>query len=323
MPEAFGLRAKFRSWRRAASFFVKSSTSYRSYRNTREFPGLGMDATVNREIGGCLEYGTLSSIGQGCNIVVPKGANLKIGHKCYIGRYVELGPSGKIEIGDRTSIQDRCTLVGDVSLGRYCMLSLNVMMASGNHTFNEWPHLLIKDQEILLSTPDELARNGSRQIMVEDDCWLGVNSVILPGVTVGKGCIVGANSVVSKNLPPYVVAVGAPARIAHLRFTFVPPAAIDWLNPHDYPIFLSWFQIGQRRASSCSPFARSCRSERVCGLAGNGAYWESCSESTEHRRQRGGCQQKWRRSSFRRRLVLPYLQPIQRRITDEFLQSWR
>ncbi|OMP84825.1 putative acetyltransferase [Diplodia seriata] len=50
-------------------------------------------------------------------------------------------------------------------------------------------------------------------VRIEDDCWIGGQVVILPGVTVGRGCTVGAGAVVTRDVPPYSVAVGSPARV--------------------------------------------------------------------------------------------------------------
>lgn len=50
-------------------------------------------------------------------------------------------------------------------------------------------------------------------IKIEDDCWIGGNVIILPGVTIGRGCTVGAGAVVTKSLAPYSVALGAPAKV--------------------------------------------------------------------------------------------------------------
>lgn len=50
-------------------------------------------------------------------------------------------------------------------------------------------------------------------IRIEEDCWIGANVTVLPGVTIGKGCTIGAGSVVTRDIPPYSVAVGAPARV--------------------------------------------------------------------------------------------------------------
>jgi len=53
----------------------------------------------------------------------------------------------------------------------------------------------------------------ARAVTIGDDCWIGGNTVILPGVTIGKGCTVGAGSVVTRDIPPFSVAVGSPARV--------------------------------------------------------------------------------------------------------------
>jgi len=50
-------------------------------------------------------------------------------------------------------------------------------------------------------------------VFIGDDCWIGGNVSILPGVTIGNGCTIGASSVVTKSIPPYSVAVGSPARV--------------------------------------------------------------------------------------------------------------
>ena len=53
----------------------------------------------------------------------------------------------------------------------------------------------------------------ARPVVIGDDCWIGGNVTIMPGVTVGKGCTVGAASVVTRDIPDFCVAVGAPARV--------------------------------------------------------------------------------------------------------------
>lgn len=52
-----------------------------------------------------------------------------------------------------------------------------------------------------------------KPIVIEEDCWLGGNVIVLPGVTIGRGCSIGAGSVVTKDIPPFHVAAGNPARI--------------------------------------------------------------------------------------------------------------
>jgi acetyltransferase-like isoleucine patch superfamily enzyme len=204
-----------------------------------------MDPSVNHSIEGHFTYGTATAISEGCNFIIPLNAALRLGNGCHIGRYVEIGPSGNIEVGDNTSIQDRSILVGDVSLGRYCILSLNVLMTSGVHYYERWPHLLIRDQDsIVLADPIQAAQH-SQPITVEEDCWIGMNAVIMPGVTVGRGCVVGSNAVVTGNLPPYSVAAGVPAKVIKQRLAFAPPRRIDWSDEEHIPYFYSGFELTQ------------------------------------------------------------------------------
>lgn len=211
---------------------------------------LGMDPSVNHSIKGCFDYGIGVSISEGANLIVPSRATLRLGSGCHIGRYVELGPSGIISIGERTSVQDRSILLGDVALGRYCMLSLNVLMTSGVHYYDRWPHLLIRDQDMLVGADSVLAVQHSRPITLGEDCWIGMNAVIMPGVTIGRGCVVGSNAVVTCDLPPYSVAVGAPARVIKQRLTFAPPKRISWINPSHYPYFYAGFELSSPERES-------------------------------------------------------------------------
>ena len=222
---------------------VSRSRLLRQLRNLWKFPGLSLDPSVNLVVAGNLEFGPQSAVGEASNLLVPAGASLAIGAGCYVGRYVELGPSGRISIGDQTSIQDRSILVGDVQLGRYCVLSLNVLLTSGRHYFDRWPHLLIRDQDERVAQSADLSDQHSRPIVVEEDCWLGMNSVVMPGIKIGRGCVVGSNAVVTRDLPPYSVAVGSPARIVRRRLEFDPPDRVEWNRPEHIPYFYSGFEL--------------------------------------------------------------------------------
>ena len=220
-------------------------SSIRNLLNKIRYAGIRMGSNVNFDISGEFVYGQGCVIGEGANIVIPEPSKLVLGENCYVGRYVELGPGKKIEVGDQTSIQDRGILVGDVSIGRYCMLSLNVLISSGTHYYDFVPHWLIKDQDGFVARDNNLSRLHSKPVVIEDDCWLGVNAVVMPGVTVGKGAVVGANSVVTRNVAPYSVVAGAPAKIIKKRLDFMPRRKIDHATPTDWPYFYSGFEISQ------------------------------------------------------------------------------
>lgn len=182
--------------------------------------------------------------GIGCSIVIGENSSLCIGENCYVGRYVEIGPTEKISIGDFSSIQDRCVILGDVSIGRYCTFAPNIFISSGMHYYNYFPWMNIKDQDEYVSkTPEARAQHYSRPVIIEDDVWIGVNAVIMKGVKVGKGSVIGSSSVVVKDVPPYSVVAGVPATIIKKRLDFNPPEKIFWENDNDRPYFYEGFLV--------------------------------------------------------------------------------
>jgi acetyltransferase-like isoleucine patch superfamily enzyme len=233
---------------------VSGSLTWRHFRNTRRFPGVYLHPTANCAIDGKFDYGSDVTFGEGCNLIVPDGAVLRVGSRCYIGRYVEIGPGGEIDIGGQTSIQDRSIIIGDVSLGRYCVVSLNVLMTSGTHYFEKWAPIHIRDQDLMVANDPELRQQHSRKISIGEDCWIGMNSVVMPGISVGRGCVIGANSVVTGNLDPYVIVGGAPARVIGSRFKFVPPSRIDWRDSEHLPYFYSGFELAAAEREANLPF---------------------------------------------------------------------
>jgi acetyltransferase-like isoleucine patch superfamily enzyme len=107
----------------------------------------------------------------------------KIGKGTYIGNFCHICATAKIIIGERVSVADK------------------VYISDNTHDFKN-PHIPIMDQPIL--------QNG--EVTIGDGSWIGENACIL-GVKIGKNCIVGANSVVMKDIPDYCVVMGSPARI--------------------------------------------------------------------------------------------------------------
>jgi acetyltransferase-like isoleucine patch superfamily enzyme len=238
-----------RSLPRASRMVLNKSHALRHIRNKWRYPALECDPTVNFAVQGEVEYAAGASLGTGCNIIVSEGTKLVLGKSCFIGRYVEIGPGPLIEIGDSTSIQDRCVILGEVKLGRFCVLSYDLYISSGHHIFDRKPHAMIRDQDREFGDATDAPSHDTSRIIVEDDVWLGVHVVVMPGVTIGRGCVIGANSVVTRSLLPYSVAAGAPARVIRKRLEFAPPAAIDWQNENDIPYFYRGFEtsIEERR----------------------------------------------------------------------------
>lgn len=109
-------------------------------------------------------------------------------------------------IGDYSGIGIHCTIEGPVVLGKNVMMGPWCNFYTRNH---------ISDRT---DTPMQLqGLSVPKPITVGNDVWFGSNVIVLPGVTIGDGCIIGAGAVVTKNIPEYSVAVGVPAKIVKSR----------------------------------------------------------------------------------------------------------
>jgi acetyltransferase-like isoleucine patch superfamily enzyme len=234
------------SLRSLAAFLYRYSSVTKIIVGMR-FPGIRIAGGGRLDIRGRFQYGAGCTIGVGSNLIVRSGKTLRLGSKCSIGRFVEFGPDPQIRIGNESSIQDRSILLGNVTLGRYCSLAPNVYISSGRHCFDLLPHELIKDQDRLVSQNKMMSIAAGKPVVVEDDCWLGINVVVMPGVTIGKGAVVGANSVVTKDVGPYTIVAGVPARMLKKRLDFLPPRQIIFDNAGDRPYFYAGFEVAQKR----------------------------------------------------------------------------
>jgi acetyltransferase-like isoleucine patch superfamily enzyme len=185
-----------------------------------------------------LELGRGASVGSRCAITVGNTATLTVEALAWISDDCVLETWTALRIGRGTTVQRRTTIIGSVSIGPQCVIAPNVFISSGSHLVDRWPHAPIRVQERWAGTdlPDA-------PIVIGDDCWLGANVVVAPGCTIGRGCVIGANSVVTSDLPPYAVAVGAPARVVRRRLDWQPPSVLDASDPRAAPYFEDGFAI--------------------------------------------------------------------------------
>ncbi len=113
-------------------------------------------------------------------------------------------PGARIRIGEKTRIHGTCIhAYQSVEIGNNCLIAANCQIFDSDAHDLSFPEV-----ENRINT-----RGESRPIKIEDNVWIGANSIILPGVTIGNGSVIAANSVVTKHVPPMVVAGGNPVRI--------------------------------------------------------------------------------------------------------------
>lgn len=104
-----------------------------------------------------------------------------------------------------------------LEIGNYVSIGPEVtFLLGGNHytkTITTYPFKVMYFNE---TTPEALSKG---KIIIEDDVWLGMNTLILSGVKIGKGAVIGAGSIVSKDIPPYAIVVGNPCKVIKYRFS--------------------------------------------------------------------------------------------------------
>jgi galactoside O-acetyltransferase len=155
----------------------------------------------------CIEIGDEVNIFKGGRLDAKGHKNNKIyiQNRVTIERNVDIGcmDNSSIYIDENTYIAPGVCIAGqgDIHIGKNCMIASHCGIYANNHVFTD------------LSLPVKQQGTTREGIIIEDDCWLGHGVTVLDGVKIGKGSIIGAGAVVSKNIPPYSIAVGVPAKV--------------------------------------------------------------------------------------------------------------
>ncbi|MCK4785301.1 MAG: CatB-related O-acetyltransferase [Desulfobacteraceae bacterium] len=165
----------------------------------------------------CLE------IGRHCFL---KRCNFGIHNKIYDNCYLV-----DISLGDRTYISEECRMY-DVTLGKFCAIGPHVTMGLGIHPSRTFvsihPLLYSKTNSACMdSLADRNYFTEHKSIQVGHDVWIGANVIVQDGVIIGNGAIIGSGAVVTKDIPPYSLAAGVPAKILRFRFE---PSQISFLE---------------------------------------------------------------------------------------------
>ncbi|MBI4041067.1 MAG: acyltransferase [Deltaproteobacteria bacterium] len=143
------------------------------------------------------------------DVLVFHPENIEIGRHVYIGHQTILKGyyKNKMYIGDHTWIGQQCFLhsAGTLRIGNHVGMGPGVKIITSFHEARD-ASLPVIDTPLLFEP-----------VIIEDHCDIGTGAIILPGTTIGKGCIIGAGAVITKDIPAYSVAVGNPARVIKVR----------------------------------------------------------------------------------------------------------
>jgi acetyltransferase-like isoleucine patch superfamily enzyme len=135
------------------------------------------------------------------------------------------------KIGYLSSI-GKYTKITHCEIGKYCAISWDATINAVNHpldslTVNAFPYVPYVGGFVSERT------QNYKKVIIKNDVWIGANSVIMPGITIGNGAIIGAGAVVTKDVPDYAVVAGVPAKVIKYRFdekTISKLLELEWWN---------------------------------------------------------------------------------------------
>lgn len=137
-----------------------------------------------------------------------RGLLARAGTNLRVAEHVTINNPGMVSVGDNCYIGTGSQFYpwkAPITIGHNVMIAAGVRMITRKHGFADLDH--------------PMAKQGytNAPIVIEDDVWIGFQAVILPGVTIGRGSIVGAGAVVTKDVGPYSIVGGVPARLIRQR----------------------------------------------------------------------------------------------------------
>ncbi|WP_371370430.1 CatB-related O-acetyltransferase [Pseudomonas sp. QL9] len=181
------------------------------------------EVQINRRLKKALDHhqcrlsGGIKSLRDGAQLTLEPGVK--------IGKAKIYAPT--LEVGAYTDVVSGCEFLDVARIGRYCSIATGVVIGQGRHSHPmDW-----LTTHNFPSNPQLLRRPTKRHApriptVIGNDVWIGRDVLILDGVTVGTGSVIGAQSLVNKDVPPYAIVAGSPARVIRYRFS---PEAIERL----------------------------------------------------------------------------------------------
>ena len=156
-------------------------------------------------------------------VTIWEPGNVEIDDYSFIDTYVTIlggrRGHGFVQIGKYVEVASNCVLAGrgGIKLGDHVGIGAGSKIYSGTHLYKDPDR---EDTELMsgsILAPVDKQHVVEKPVIFEDYAWMGVNSAVIPGVTVGKGAIIGAGSVVNSDIPAFSVAVGSPAKVIKKR----------------------------------------------------------------------------------------------------------
>lgn len=148
---------------------------------------------------------------------IGKGVTLKHCILHFHARVADFASLQNTTIGKYSSI-GRYSKITHTYIGKYCAISWDTTINAIGHPYS---HLTISAFPYVPYVGNfvNVRKQSYQKVIIKNDVWIGANSVIMPGITIGNGAIVGAGTVVTKDVPDYAIVAGVPAKIIKYRFS--------------------------------------------------------------------------------------------------------
>ena len=152
-----------------------------------------------------------------------KSMDIRIGTGCHIEKYVTLYQNVNlvnVDIGSYTYISHD-SILNNVKIAKFCSIGPKVFIGGGMHptTFvSTHPSFYSMRGQSSISFADNFYFTETSEVIIGNDVWIGARVIILDGIRIGDGAIIGAGSVVTKDVPDYAIVAGTPAKVLKYRF---------------------------------------------------------------------------------------------------------
>ncbi|MBK7673470.1 MAG: acyltransferase [Candidatus Accumulibacter sp.] len=131
---------------------------------------------------------------------------VSVGQSVIVKHNAQFGAGVGLVIGDRAQLGHNCRLGNNVTIGCDVVMGPDVIIMTSAHAFED-PYVPVNLQGAL----------PILAVTIGDDVWIGTRVIILPGVTIGRGAVIGAGAVVTKDVPPFAIVGGVPAKVIRYR----------------------------------------------------------------------------------------------------------